>query len=309
MPGARCSTHPRGLTITEGLTSCCSSRATSSSATRSTATLEYARHAGYDAAAGQPAARVQRRCSRLGVQNDSEKRHRQPRLLRRPLPAGPSSPVTPCERPRKRHRPSSERGEDKPGIAHIRTIGTEPARPGGAAVRPQGPGRGRRGRSPTPPRPWARPGISRRSHEPVAAHPGARQGALRDGPDRDATRTSRTSTSEEVIVHFNGRTITDEHMAWTYRVGNTHPSALRPHLLDRPQGPHERRADRVRRARVRVAERPRQSRYDRERALGARLHRGLPHAAGLRRRHRLRAEPRAAPRGDRGFRATTGRAS
>jgi 2-methylfumaryl-CoA hydratase len=27
----------------------------------------------------------------------------------------------------------------------------------------------------------------------------------------------------DLIVHTNGRTITDEHMAWTYRVGNTHP--------------------------------------------------------------------------------------
>ncbi|KAB2926774.1 MAG: acyl dehydratase, partial [Candidatus Contendobacter sp.] len=27
----------------------------------------------------------------------------------------------------------------------------------------------------------------------------------------------------DLIVHANGRTITDEHMAWTYLVGNTHP--------------------------------------------------------------------------------------
>lgn len=27
----------------------------------------------------------------------------------------------------------------------------------------------------------------------------------------------------EVIVHANGRTVTDEHIAWTYRLGNTHP--------------------------------------------------------------------------------------
>jgi 2-methylfumaryl-CoA hydratase len=27
----------------------------------------------------------------------------------------------------------------------------------------------------------------------------------------------------EVIVHGNGRTVTDEHFTWTYRVGNTHP--------------------------------------------------------------------------------------
>lgn len=27
----------------------------------------------------------------------------------------------------------------------------------------------------------------------------------------------------DLIVHTNGRTITDEHMAWTYLVGNTHP--------------------------------------------------------------------------------------
>ena len=27
----------------------------------------------------------------------------------------------------------------------------------------------------------------------------------------------------QVILHSNGRTVTDEHFAWTYRVGNTHP--------------------------------------------------------------------------------------
>ncbi|HEX6383478.1 MAG TPA: MaoC family dehydratase, partial [Anaerolineae bacterium] len=27
----------------------------------------------------------------------------------------------------------------------------------------------------------------------------------------------------EIIVHGNGRTVSDEHMAWTYRLGNTHP--------------------------------------------------------------------------------------
>ncbi len=27
----------------------------------------------------------------------------------------------------------------------------------------------------------------------------------------------------EIILHSNGRTITDEHMAWSYRLGNTHP--------------------------------------------------------------------------------------
>ena len=27
----------------------------------------------------------------------------------------------------------------------------------------------------------------------------------------------------DIIVHPNGRTVTDEHMAWSYRLGNTHP--------------------------------------------------------------------------------------
>jgi len=30
-------------------------------------------------------------------------------------------------------------------------------------------------------------------------------------------------TEGEVVIHANGRTITDEHYAWTYRLGNTHP--------------------------------------------------------------------------------------
>lgn len=43
----------------------------------------------------------------------------------------------------------------------------------------------------------------------------------------------------DVILHFNGRTITDEHFGWTYRLGNTHPlhyDSVYTHALPAPMG-------------------------------------------------------------------------
>lgn len=52
--------------------------------------------------------------------------------------------------------------------------------------------------------------------------------AILPAPPPDApTAGARTFFEDlrvgDVIVHHNGRTITDEHLAWTYRTGNTHP--------------------------------------------------------------------------------------
>ncbi len=46
-------------------------------------------------------------------------------------------------------------------------------------------------------------------------------------------------TQGAVIAHFNGRTITDEHIPWTYRIGNTHPlhfDSIYTHALPAPMG-------------------------------------------------------------------------
>lgn len=74
---------------------------------------------------------------------------------------------------------------------------------------------------------------------PRAKTPGPTRGAFPE-PDRGAPRIPRIHgryptdwTGEgtyfedfrpgDIIAHANGRTITDEHIPWTYRLGNTHP--------------------------------------------------------------------------------------
>ncbi len=56
--------------------------------------------------------------------------------------------------------------------------------------------------------------------------------------------TSENTTFEnfevgQIIAHFNGRTVTDEHVNWTYKLGNTHPlhfDTVYTHSLPAPMG-------------------------------------------------------------------------
>jgi len=154
----------------------------------------------------------------LGVQNDSEKAianlgYYQVQFLR---PVYPGDTLRAFTKVLER----KDRGPDKPGIARIRTVGVNQDE----AVVLQYERKifvGWRGeRLPTTPAP-----------EVTVAFP---------GEDKPVAELPVTSTSEgqgltgpntyledfspgDIIVHANGRTISEEHMALTYLVGNSHP--------------------------------------------------------------------------------------
>lgn len=155
----------------------------------------------------------------LGVQNDSEKAmanlgYYQARFLR-PVYSGD----TICSLTRVVTR--RERGPDKPGIAHIQTLGLN--QEGQVVlqyerkimVRPRPAGTS----ASAPPSDGAAfPWLDQPACElPLRAPGGARTELT--GPNT----YFEDFAPGDIIVHANGRTITDEHVPWTYRVGNTHP--------------------------------------------------------------------------------------
>lgn len=113
-----------------------------------------------------------------------------------------------------------ERGEDKPGIVLIRTLGVN--QKGQVVLQYERKimvsWRGKRPpTTPAPDQPVEFPWVENPTLElPVAATPFP---ADLTGPNT----YFEDFTSGDIIVHPNGRTITDEHMALTYAVGNTHP--------------------------------------------------------------------------------------
>jgi 2-methylfumaryl-CoA hydratase len=159
----------------------------------------------------------------LGVQNDSEKAianlgYYGAHFLR---PVFPGDTVHAMTRVVDRH----DRGGGKPGIVRIQTLGVNQQgevvlqyerkiligpRPGSSA--PPG-SSGERGGATTD-FPWA--------EKPVVDLGPLRFGAI------DAGRTGPRTYFEDfapgdILAHANGRTISDEHFALTYKVGNTHP--------------------------------------------------------------------------------------
>ena len=154
----------------------------------------------------------------LGVQNDSEKAianlgYYQTRFLR---PAYPGDTLRALSRVVDRRG----RGADKPGIVHLQTVGVNQRDEvvlqyerkimvGWQGDRPH-----------TPPPPVERPEF------PWEKYPSL-QLPVTGGPyPRDLTGPAtylEDFTPGDVIVHGNGRTVTDEHMAWSYGVTNTHP--------------------------------------------------------------------------------------
>ncbi|PIE17228.1 MAG: acyl dehydratase [Proteobacteria bacterium] len=155
----------------------------------------------------------------LGVQNNSEKAmanlgYYNARFLR-PVYAGDTL------RAMTKVVSQRDRGADKPGIVHVMTLGLNQRdevvaqyerkimikhRPEGEAGLPAPSGE-------APAFPWqAEPSVD----APLVA------------PKRFAELTASNTYLEDfavgdIIAHANGRTITDEHVNWTYRVGNTHP--------------------------------------------------------------------------------------
>ncbi|MBW2735473.1 MAG: MaoC family dehydratase N-terminal domain-containing protein [Deltaproteobacteria bacterium] len=113
-----------------------------------------------------------------------------------------------------------ERGEGKPGIVHLETLGLDQKERVVAQYerkimvrrRPQGsPARGKNTEDVS--FPWL--------DAPVFELPEMLTACA--GGLTAANTYFEDFARGDVIVHPNGRTITDEHAAWTYRVGNTHP--------------------------------------------------------------------------------------
>ena len=112
------------------------------------------------------------------------------------------------------------RGEDKPGIVLIRTLGVNQHNQVVLQYERKIMVGYRGDRLPTTPAPTTPVEFPWVEHPVVdlPINPGGYPSQL-TGPN---TYFEDFSLGD-LIVHANGRTITDEHMAWTYLVGNTHP--------------------------------------------------------------------------------------
>lgn len=158
----------------------------------------------------------------LGVQNDSEKAianlgYYQVQFLR---PVYPGDTLRSFTRVLER----KDRGPDKPGIARIRTVGVNQHN----AVVLQYERKimvGWRGdRRPTTPAP--RVGAAFPDDATPALHLPVVEASAQSSPSAGLTGPNtyfEDFAPGDIIVHANGRTITEEHMALTYAVGNSHP--------------------------------------------------------------------------------------
>ena len=205
--------HPRGMTLTAGL---CQDFATTFMECNPLYLNEtYARACGFTSSPASPLLVLATVLS-LGVQNDSEKAiahlgYYDVHFLRPVYPGDTLRALT-----RVVHR--QERG-DEPGIVSVRTIGLDQRdqlvlQYDRKILVP------RRGTGPLPaaaPRPAVpfpdtdRPTLLLPDAQSAPHHWTGNDTYFEDfGPG-------------QVILHGNGRTVTDEHFGWTYRVGNTHP--------------------------------------------------------------------------------------
>ena len=112
------------------------------------------------------------------------------------------------------------RGEDKPGIVLIRTLGVNQHHQVVLQYERKIMVGYRGDRLPTTPAPTTPVDF------PWVEHPVAELPINASGYPTQLTGPNtyyEDFSLGDLIVHANGRTITDEHMAWTYLVGNTHP--------------------------------------------------------------------------------------
>jgi 2-methylfumaryl-CoA hydratase len=206
--------HPRGMTLPRGL--CQDFATTFMECNPLYLNQEYARACGHETTPASPLLVLSLVLS-LGVQNDSEKAiaHLGYYDVCFPRPVYPGDTLRALTRVVKRQ----ERGENDPGIVSVRTIGLNQRDElvlqydrkilvprGGSAARPPA-GSGPRAAFPDA----ERPRVWLPAAGAVPAHFTGTGTWLED------------FTPGQVILHANGRTVTDEHFAWTYRVGNTHP--------------------------------------------------------------------------------------
>jgi len=154
----------------------------------------------------------------LGVQNDSEKAianlgYYQVQFLR---PVYPGDTLCAFTRVLERR----DRGADKPGIVRIRTVGVNQHDQVVLQYERKIMVAWRGDRLPTTPAPAA-PADFPGEESPVLELPlkNSDFGTGLAGPNT----WFEDYTPGDIIVHANGRTITEEHMALTYLVGNSHP--------------------------------------------------------------------------------------
>jgi 2-methylfumaryl-CoA hydratase len=206
--------HPRGVTVTSGLAH--SFARTFMEMNPIYLNTEYARAHGFAASPASPQL-VFNLVLSLGVQNDSEKAaanlgYYDAHFLR---------PVYPGDTLRSMTRVVSrkERG-GQPGIVHVQTLGMNQydevvlQYERKIMVPPQGD------------RPAAAAAPAHEVPFPWQEAPAAELPRAADAFPRPLTGSSsyfEDFTAGEIVVHANGRTITDEHVGWTYAVGNTHP--------------------------------------------------------------------------------------
>jgi len=153
----------------------------------------------------------------LGVQNDSEKAmanlgYYQAQFLRPVYPGDTVRALTQVVDRR-------ERGEGQPGIVHIRTLGVNQRGETVLQYERKIMVRGNGGKAAQ---------ASRQEESPSFPWVEAPEVMLPLSGDPKLGLTGGDTYFEDfapgdIVVHANGRTITDEHVAWTYRVGNTHP--------------------------------------------------------------------------------------
>jgi 2-methylfumaryl-CoA hydratase len=179
--------------------------------------LEYARAHGFSDLPASPQMVFNVTLS-LGVQNDSEKAianlgYYQVQFLR---PVYPGDTLRAFTRVLER----KDRGADKPGIVRIRTVGVNQEDQVVLQYERKIMVAWRGDRLPTTPAPAA-PADFPGEESPVLELPlkNSDFGTGLAGPNT----WFEDYTPGDIIVHANGRTITEEHMALTYLVGNSHP--------------------------------------------------------------------------------------
>jgi 2-methylfumaryl-CoA hydratase len=207
--------HPRGFTINPGL-----AKAFATSFHQMNPLYlnhEYARAHGFKTAPVSPQL-VFNLVLSLGVQNDSEKAianlgYYDAQFLR---PVYPKDTIRAMTRVVDR----KERGEGKPGIVHIQTLGLNQddkvvlQYERKIMVAPRGE------------RPETVPAVTGEIDFPWVEAPVAKV-PVADQPYPADLTGARTYFEDfgagDLILHANGRTVTSEHQWWTYWVGNTHP--------------------------------------------------------------------------------------
>lgn len=209
--------HPRGMTLPRGF---CQDFATTFMECNPLYLNEtYARACGYETAPASPLLVLATVLS-LGVQNDSEKAiaHLGYYHVHFPRPVYPGDTLRALTRVLGRQA----RGGAEPGIVSLRSIGLNQRdelvlQYDRKILVPSVSGPPQAAR--TLPAPTTIPAFPD-SDRPTLLVP--------DVPSRPAHLTGRDTYCEDfapgqVVLHANGRTVTDEHLGWTYRVGNTHP--------------------------------------------------------------------------------------